>query len=114
MIYYQKWKKDTFEYKYLSSISKKIKKNPKIKCYIGFDFGFFHGTNIFYNSEKGYEIAKKINDYCLNNNLDIRLCTNIPYNYDLIILLGYTNLKKEQKYLLQKKKIFVKAFSFFL
>lgn len=114
MIYYQKWKKDTFEYKYLSSISKKIKKNPNIKCYIGFDFGFFHGTNIFYNSDKGYKIAKNINDYCVNNNLDIRLFTNIPYNYDLIILLGYTNLKKEQSYLLQKKKIFVKAFSFFL
>ena len=114
MIYYQKWKKDTFEYKYLSSISKKIKRNPNIKCYIGFDFGFFHGTNIFYNSEEGYKKAKLLNDYLIENNVDIRLFTNIPYNYDLIVLLGYTNLKKEKNYLLNKKKIFMKAFSFFL
>lgn len=114
MIYYQKWKKGSFEYKYLYSISKKIKRNPNIKCYVGFDFGFFHGTNIFYNSNKGYEKAKYINEFLICNNVDIRLFTNIPYNYDLIILLGYTNIKKEKKYLIQNKKIFVKAFSFFL
>lgn len=114
MFYYQKWKKDSFEYKYLYKLSKKIKENPNIKCYIGFDFGFFHGLNIYYGSNNGYQYGKTICENLLKNNVDIRLfCNHHYYNFDLIVLLGYSNISQERFYLSKKIKKIMKAFSFF-
>lgn len=111
MYYYQKWSKNSFEYNYLKFIKQHIKENPNINCYIGFDFGFFVGTNIYYNKENKY--ANTIYNNFINNKIKVRLFTNIDYEFDVIILLGYTNIKKEKWRLRKNKKIIVKALSFF-
>ena len=111
MYYYQKWKKHSFEYNYLNYIRKNIKENPNINCYIGFDFGFFSGTNIYYNKENKF--ANTINNNFINNKIKVRLFTNIDFDFDVIILLGYTNIKQEKRYLSKNKKIIMKALSFF-
>jgi hypothetical protein len=84
MIYYQNWSKNSFEYKYLKQIKKNIKENPNINCYIGFDFGFFCGCNIYYFQEN--KLANDIYKAFKDNNLKVRLFTNIDYNFDVIIL----------------------------
>ena len=87
-----------------------IKENPNINCYIGFDFGFFCGCNIYYFQEN--KLANDIYKAFKDNNLKVRLFTNIDYNFDVIILLGYTNLKCEKRYLRKNKNIIMKALSF--
>jgi hypothetical protein len=111
MYYYQKWSKHSFEYNYLKCIKEKIKENPNINCYIGFDFGFFRGVNIYYNKENKY--ANTIYDNFIKNKINVRLFTNIDYDFDIIILLGYTNIPQEKRYLRKNKKIIMKALSFF-
>ena len=111
MFYYQKWCKNSFEYKYLKYLQKHIKENPNINCYIGFDFGFFCGVNIYYNKQNNY--AKNIYRNFINNKIKVRLYTNIEYDFDVIILLGYSNLLKERIYLTLNKNKFLKALSFF-
>lgn len=111
MIYYQNWSKNSFEYKYLKRIAKHIKENPNINCYIGFDFGFFCGCNIYYKSEN--KIAKSIYNNFINYKIKVRLFTNIDYDFDVIILLGYTNLLKEKIRLQRNCKKILKALSFF-
>lgn len=110
MIYYQNWSKNCFEYKYLKFIQKNIKENPNINCYIGFDFGFFCGTNIYYFKEN--KLANQVYKNFIDNNLNVRLFTNIDYKFDVIILLGYTNINKEKKYLRKNKNKIMKALSF--
>ena len=111
MYYYQNYSKGSFEYKYLKFIKQNIKENPNINCYIGFDFGFFNGTNIYYNKENKY--ANQIYSNFIKNKINVRLFTNIDYDFDVIILLGYTNIKQEKRYLSKNKKIIMKALSFF-
>lgn len=110
MIYYQNWSKNSFEYKYLKQIQKHIKENPNINCYIGFDFGFFCGCNIYYFKDD--TLAKKIYKNFKQSNLNVRLFTNIDYDFDVIILLGYSNLKCEKRYLRKSKNKIMKALSF--
>ena len=112
MIYYQKHSENTFEYDYLSYLKQNIKENPNINCYIGFDFGFFHGTNIYYGSNKNSKHAKDIYNNFIKNNIDVRLFCNIPSDFDVIILLGYSNIYKERYYLLKHIKKIMKAISF--
>lgn len=111
MYYYQKWSKNSFEYNYLKFIKKNIKENPNIDCYIGFDFGFFHGVNIYYNKEN--EFANAIYNNCIKNKINVRLFTNIDYDFDVIVLLGYSNIKHEKKVLRKNKKNIMKALTFF-
>ena len=111
MIYYQNWSTNSFEYKYLKHIKKHIKENPNINCYIGFDFGFFRGINIYYNSNN--KTATNVYNNFIKNKINVRLFTNIEYDYDVIILLGYTNLLIEKIYLTINKKKIMKALSFF-
>jgi hypothetical protein len=111
MYYYQKWSKYSFEYNYLEFIKKNIKENPNINCYIGFDFGFFSGVNIYYNKKN--EFADTIYNNFIKNKINVRLFTNIDYDFDVIILLGYSNNRHEKKYLRNKKENIMKALSFF-
>ena len=111
MIYYQNWSKNIFEYKYLKRIKKNIKENPNINCYIGFDFGFFRGVNIYYNKEN--KSASNAYNNFIKNKINVRLFTNIDYNFDVIIFLGYTNLLIEKLYLLINKQKIMKALTFF-
>lgn len=112
MIYLQKWKEKTFENRYLKSF-KNIIKEPKLNLYIGFDYGFFLGINIYYCNTDSFKEAKKINDSLKKCKQLIKLCTNIDVSndYDIIILLGYSNLYKEKLRLLLNKKKILKALS---
>jgi hypothetical protein len=113
MIFYQNWSKGCFEERYLRKIKNRIKENPKLKCYIGFDFGFFRGVNIYYGSNYSDEAAKKIYEQFTKYNIPVRLFTNIDYDFDIIILLGYSNLIIEKISLLINKRKIMKALSFF-
>ena len=112
MIYLQKWNKNTFEYKYLNCL-KKITNKPELNLYIGFDYGFFLGINIFYCNEKGKIEAFNINNSLKKCNQLIKLCTNIDVTneYDIILLLGYSNLLIEKIRLLKNNKKILKALS---
>ena len=113
MIYFQKWKENTFEFDYLEKIKQIFNKKPNFNLYIGFDYGFFCGINIYYGSKKNTYYAKKLYDLLTKYNLNIRLFTNIDYDIDVIILLGYPNTKKQRQYLWKKQKIIMKALSKF-
>ena len=113
MLFTQQWKNKTFESKYLSYIKNKITLKPELNLYLGFDYGFFCGINIYYGNEKGKKYAAAINQKFKDNKIKVRLMTNIETNFDVIILLGYSSIKKERlKLILYRKKI-VKLLSFF-
>ena len=113
MIYFQKWEKGSFEYNFLNEIKKHIKEKPYLKLYIGFDYGFFCGMNIYYGSNHDSKHAHKLLSILNENKFNVRLFTNIDYDFDVILLLGYTNNKKERQYLWKIKKKLMKALSFF-
>lgn len=110
MIFFQKWSEHSFESKYLNNIRKHLKDNSK-KIYLGFDYGFFKGINIYYGSNKDKSFSYAIYKKFIDENINVRLYTNIPYDFDLIILFGYTNQKKERKYLKKKRKKIMKVLS---
>lgn len=114
MIYFQKWNNDSFESKFLKHIEKNIKK-PDLKLYIGFDYGFFLGTNIYYCNDEAFFIASKINNSFIKQKQLVRLFTysDISKEYDIIILLGYSNSIKERLRLLYNKNKILKALSFY-
>lgn len=109
LIYYQKWEKSTFEYNFLNEIKKVIKDKPDKKIYFGFDYGFFSGINIYYGSKKDDKLANNLYEIFKSIKLNIRLKTNISYDFDLIVLFGYSNNISEIKYLTKKKKKILKA-----
>lgn len=111
MLYFQKWENNSFEYKYLNEIRKTVSDKKDKKIYFGFDYGFFNGTNIYYGTKKEKDLANKVYNLFNKTKLNIRLFTNIDYDYDLIILFAYSNNKKERKYLIKKKKKILKALS---
>ena len=113
MIYFQKWEKGTFEYDFLKEIKKSMKEKPYLKLYIGFDYGFFCGINIYYGSSSNPKYAHKLLSILNENKLNVRLFTFIDYDFDIILLLGYSNNKKERQYLWKNKKKLMKALSFF-
>ena len=113
MIYFQKWEEGTFEYNFLKEIKKHIKEKPCLKLYVGFDYGFFCGMNIYYGSNHNSQHAQRLLSILNENKFNIRLFTNIDYDFDVILLLGYTNNKKERQYLWRNKKKLMKALSFF-
>lgn len=110
MIFFQKWSKHSFENKYLNSIKNNLKDNER-NIYLGFDYGFFKGVNIYYGSNKDRDFSYKIYKKFINEKINVRLYTNIPYDFDLIILFGYTNQKKEKKYLKKNRKRIMKVLS---
>ena len=112
LLYIQQWSKNSFEYNYLNNI-KKVINHQNMKMYLGFDYGYFSGINVYYGSSNDPSLALKLKDCLIKNKLNVRLCVNIPYDFDIILLLGYTNLKKERHYLIKKKKNLMKALSFF-
>ena len=109
LIYYQKWETSSFEYNFLNEIKKVIKDKPNKKIYFGFDYGFFCGVNIYYGSQKEDMLANKIYYLLKKEKINIRLKTNISYDFDLIVLFGYSNNEKEVKYLSKKKNKILKA-----
>ena len=113
MIYIQKWSENSFEGKYLKDISNVIKEKPNLKLYIGFDYGFFYGINIYYGSIKDKVYAQSLYDILKNRKFKIRLFTNIDYDFDIILLLGYTNNQNQRQYLWKNKKKLMKALSIF-
>ena len=113
MLFIQKWKKNSFEHKYLSHLQNKIMFKPQLNLYLGFDYGFFCGLNIYYSSEKGKKYANILKEKFNKKNIKVRLMTNIESNYDIILLLGYSNLKKERLKLIIFKNKIVNVTSFF-
>lgn len=111
MLYFQKWPVNTFEYKFLKKVEKIINKQNNYKMYFGFDYGYFLGINIYYGSNHSDKLALKLKDKLQTNKGLIRLCTNIPYDFDLIVLFGYSNLRKQRLILRKKQKIILKALS---
>lgn len=98
----QEWKKNTFEFRYLKNIQ--IKYLGKV--YIGFDYGYFKGINIYFKDNTYKEKAYQLKNEFDKKNIFVRLCTNLPSDYDFIILLGYSNLLSEKiKLIIQKRKI---------
>ena len=114
MIYFQKWSDDSFESKFLKHLEKNIKKS-KLKLYIGFDYGFFLGINIYYCNDDAFICAANMYNSFLKQKQLVRLFTNsdISKDYDIIILLGYSNLRKERLRLLKNKNKILKALSFY-
>lgn len=112
LLYVQQYKKNTFEYKFLSQI-KSVVEDSNLRCYFGFDFGFFSGINIYYGSSKDDTPARHLYTLLKNENLNIRMMTNIDYDFDIIVLFGYINNYKEKIKLLKNKKNIVKALSLF-
>ena len=112
MIYVQDWNENTFENKYLKCF-KNITNKPNLNLYIGFDYGFFLGMNIYYCTDLGKNEASNINNSLKKCNQLIKLCTNIDVTneYDIILLLGYSNLFIEKIRLLKNKKKILKALS---
>ena len=113
MIYFQQWEKDSFEYIFLNEIKNVMKEKPNLKLYVGFDYGFFCGMNIYYGTNSDPSYAKLLHKLLKKEKLSIRLFTNIDYDFDVIILLGYSNNQKERQYLWKNKKKLMKALSFF-
>ncbi len=112
MLYFQKWDKNSFEFQFLKKMKTVIKDKPNQKIYLGFDYGFFYGMNLYYGSDKSDRLAQKAYQLFKMNHIPIRLMTNIPYDFDLIILFGYSNLRKERHILRKKEKKIMKALSF--
>lgn len=110
MITYQQCKKNSFEEKILKRLN--INDNPNIKCFIGFDFGFFRGVNVYYKNDIDENIKNNIYQKVLESKINLRLFTNYNSEYDVIILLGYTNLRCERKYIKKNIDKFLKLFTF--
>lgn len=113
MLYFQKYKKNTLEYKFLNQIKNLINNEINIDCYFGFDFGFFSGINIYYGSKKDSKYASLLSDIFKNNNVNVRLTTNIDYDFDIIVLFSYVNNKISRKDFKKNKKIIMEALSYF-
>ena len=113
MLHFQQYKKHTFEFNFLSQI-KSVVKDSNLKCYFGFDFGFLSGVNIYYGSHKDSKAAYFLYDLFKKENINIRLITNIDYDYDVIVLFGYVNTFWDKLILCKNKSKFMKALSFFL
>lgn len=101
---YQQTIKHSFEYKILnkikSNLEHKIKKDKLVineNIFIGFSYGNYHGINIFYNQRKHEKTAKFIKNILENNKIDIRCFSNLNMEYDIEILLGYADNKKEKE-----------------
>lgn len=109
MIYYQKWQENTFEYDFLNKIKKVIEDKPNYKIYLGFDYGFFSGINIYYGTNKKSDLAFKLYDLLNKQKVKIRLICNISYDFDLIVLFGYTNNIQEIKNLKKYERKILKA-----
>ena len=113
MVFIQDYKKDTFQYQFLNQIKDKLH-NIDLKCYFGFDFGFFNGVNIYYGSKYNDYAAKKLYKLMKRAKINVRMLSNIDYDYDLIVLFGYINLASEKERLNYEKKTIMKTLSFFL
>ena len=103
---YQKTLKHTFEHKILNKIkvqleSKLKKENIQVKenVFIGFSYGHYHGTNIFYDSKKNESKARMLTKILENHQVDIRCFSNLIMEYDIEILLGYVDHKSEKPYI---------------
>ena len=103
MIYYQLWNKKDFEYSFLNKIKKIVKDNKK-NIYFGFDYGFYNGIVIYYGSNKDCKLANNVYNELKKRNIRVKVCTNIPYDFDLILLFGCINNRKKKKYLLKNEK----------
>lgn len=114
MLYFQKWNEDSFEYKILKFLKDNIKE-PNYNLYIGFDYGFFLGINIFYCNKNFKKHAEKIYFSFKQKSQKIKLLSNsdISNDFDVIVLLGYSNLIKEKMRILFNKKKILKALSFY-
>lgn len=110
MIVYQKCKKNSFEEKYLKKLN--INDNPNINCFIGFDFGFFRGMNVYYSNNIDKKLKERLSECIKNSKVNLRLFTNYDCEFDIVVLLGYSNLKCEKRYLKKNISNIVKFFSF--
>lgn len=108
MIYYQLWDEKDYEYSFLNKLKAIVKDNKK-NIYFGFDYGFYNGIEIFYGSNKDKELSYRVYDELKKRKINIKIISNIPYDFDLIVLFGYTNNKKQKKYLIKKEKKVLKA-----
>lgn len=113
MIYIQKWKNSTFEADFLNKVSQIFNNKENKKVYFGFDYGFFNGINIYYGSLKDESFAKRIASKFNDKKLNLRLYCNIDYDFDIIILFGYANLKKQRHYLRKNQKKIMEVLSSF-
>ncbi len=111
MIFIQNWPKNSFENIFLKRIREVLKDKDNKKLYFGFDYGFFLGVNIYYGSKCEPTLANKVNDLFKKKKITIRLCTNIPYDFDVIVLFGCTNLIKQRLILRKNEKNILKALS---
>ena len=103
---YQSTIKNTFEHKILNKIKNsldlKLKKENIIineNIFIGFSYGNYHGTNVYYLANKHLQTAKFLKNILENQNIDIRCFSNLKMEYDIEILIGYANNKKEKNYI---------------
>ncbi len=100
--FYKQTIKNSFEHKILNKIKKQLEKlniNVKEKIYIGFSFGDYHGTNIYYSIKKNEKKARLLKNILTNNHVDIACFSNMNMDYDIKILLGYSSNKDERKYI---------------
>ncbi len=97
MITVQKWKENTFEYFFLKQMKESINNHSDKKVYLGFDYGFFSGVNIYYGSLKDEGYAQKVYNAFKKEKIEIRLYCNIDYDFDLILLFGYINNEKQRQ-----------------
>ena len=114
MIYIQKWKKHTFQYRFLNKVEEIFKNNINLDCYFGFDVGYFKGINIYYGSIKDSHAAFLLSKIFKEHNINVRLVTNIDYNFDLIVLFGYINNEKEKRCIKKNTGKILKALSLLL
>ncbi len=112
MLYFQQWEENSFENQFLKKVKNVLKDKPDQKIYLGFDYGFFCGMNIYYGSQKNEDLAQRAYQLFKSYHLPIRLITNISYDFDLILLFGYPNQRKERHILRKNEKKIMKALSF--
>lgn len=110
MIIYQQDFITPFERKVLHYLQKKLS-DSQYEVFIGFEYGFFKGMNLYYGNEEVYFKAKEVYDRLKQEKILIRLFTNLPCDYDLIIFLGYTNQFTERIRIIKKMSKIVKALS---
>ena len=114
---YQTAIKNSFEKKVLNKIKKeldsKLKKDNILvtdNIFIGFSYGNYHGTNLYYESHKNEQKAKFIKNILKNNQINIRCFSNLNMEYDIEILLGYADNKKEKSYIKQNLSKVIQSF----
>ena len=105
MVVYQKCKKNSFEEKYLKKLN--INDNPNINCFIGFDFGFFRGMNVYYSNNIDKKLKEKLSECIKNSKVNLRLFTNYDCEFDIVVLLAIiiTQLLWNKSIFTKKKKI---------